>query len=270
SLSSIFNYNIFSQNLTHIDHKDDLKSSAVWASINITNYQLNNTRHCHNSTISIYGNLKYNNGTAVQYTEVAIFVDDILDPQFMSTTDDFGIFQINFRIPYNFDVYSVSGYKIQVNVTDNSRGKVKKENFLIIYANATSYFDINYYDSPYIPGEYYVLGGFLRYDNINGNGIPSSQINCNWYNATYNWPLGSFFTNPIDGSISETIQIPLNASSDSINLNLTYIGDIPNIDSSQKVLTNIRLFNNFNCIWDTVSNASERRFNRNYRSIIFK
>jgi len=256
-LSSIFNYNIFSQNLTHIDHKDDLKSSAVWASINITNYQLNNTRHYHNSTISIYGNLKYNNGTAVQYTEVAIFVDDILAPQFMNTTDDFGIFQINFRIPYNFDVYSVSGYKIQVNVTDNSRGKVKKENFLIIFANATSYFDINYYDSPYIPGEYYVLGGFLRYDNINGNGIPNSQINYNWYNATYNWPLGSFFTNPIDGSISETIQIPLNASSDSINLNLTYFGDIPNIDSSQKVLANIRLFNNFNCIWNTVSNASE-------------
>ncbi|MCK5159435.1 MAG: hypothetical protein KAR08_09780, partial [Candidatus Heimdallarchaeota archaeon] len=179
-LSSISNYIFFSQNLIHIDHKDDLKSSAVWASINITNYQLNNTRHYRNSTISIEGNLKYNNGTAVQYTEVAIFVDDILDPQFTNTTDDFGIFQINFRIPYSFDVYSVSGYKIQVNVTDSSKGKVKKENFLIIFANATSYFDINYYDSPYIPGEDFILGGFLRYDNNNGTGIPNSQINYNW------------------------------------------------------------------------------------------
>ena len=256
--SSIFNYFFFSPNLVHIDHKDDLKSSAVWANINITNYQLNNTRHYHNSTISIEGNLKYNNGTAVQYTEVAIFVDDILDPQFMNTTDDFGIFQINFRIPYSFDVYSVSGYKIQVNVTDDSRGKVKKDNFLIIFANASSSFDVNYYDSPYIPGENFVLSGFLRYDNINGNGIPNSQINYNWYNTTYSWPLGSFFTTLIDGSISATIQIPLNASSNSINLNLTYIGDIPYIDSSQKVLANIRLFNNFNCIWNTVSNASER------------
>jgi len=32
---------------------------------------------------------------------------------------------------------------------------------------------------------------------------------------------------------------------------------MPNIDPSQTVLTNIRLFNNFNCIWNTVNNASE-------------
>ena len=57
-----------------IDNRDTPKISAFWASINITNYQLNNTRHLHNDSITIKGNLKYNNGTGVVFTDVAIFV----------------------------------------------------------------------------------------------------------------------------------------------------------------------------------------------------
>lgn len=252
-----FNNNYLIKNPNTIYNKEKLKTSAVWASINITSYQLNNTRHYHDSTITIEGDLKYNNGTAVQYTEVAIFVDDTLYPLFTDTTDNFGDFQIDFIIPYSFDVYSVSGYKIQVNVTDTSRGKVTKQNYLIIFANATSVFDITYYDSPYVPGEDFNVGGLLRYDNLFGSGIPNSQINYYWFNQSYSWPSNSFFTNPFDGSISENIQIPIDAFSSSISLSLNYFGDFPMVNSSQITLTNINLFRNYSCIWNTVSNISE-------------
>ena len=141
-------YNVSNNLSTDIGDKSNLKSSAVWASINITNYQLNNTRHYHNSTISIEGFLKYNNGTGVQFMEVAVFVNNVLYPLFTNITNDVGVFQIDFRIPYSFDVYSVSGYKLQVNVTDPNKGKVKKQNFLIIFANATSFININDMDIP--------------------------------------------------------------------------------------------------------------------------
>jgi len=256
-ISGNFNTNYLNKNPNTTYNKQKLKTSAVWASINITSYQLNNTRHYHDSTITIEGDLKYNNGTAVQYTEVAIFVDDTLYPLFTDTTDNFGVFQIDFIIPYSFNVYSVSGYKIQVNVTDTSRGKVTKENLLIIFANATSVFDISYYDSPYIPGEYFNVGGFLRYDNLFGSGIPNSQINYYWFNQSYSWPSNSFFTNPSDGSISENMQIPIDAFSNSINLTLNYLGDFPMVNASQITLPNINLFRNYNCIWNTVGNTSE-------------
>ena len=237
------------------------KKSSLIGVINLTNYEINNTRHYHNSIIPVQGKIyepippppPYNNLSNIN---VAIVVDGILDNSFTAISNSFGEFQINYQIPYTLDVYT--SHRIEVVTTDDfGEDDIISNNFFNINVSATSFFNVNYLDSPYIPGEYYVLGGFLRYDNINGNGIPNSQINYYWYNATYNWPLDSFFTNPIDSSISETIQIPLDASSDSINLNLTYNGNIPNIDSSQKVLTNIRLFNNFNCIWDTVINASE-------------
>ena len=237
------------------------KKSSLIGVINLTNYEINNTRHYHNSIIPIQGKIyepippppPYNNLSSIN---VAIVVDGILDNSFTAISNSFGEFQINYQIPYTLDVYT--SHKIEVVTTDDfGEDDIISNNFFNINVSATSFFDVNYLDSPYIPGEGYVLGGFLRYDNLNGNGIPNSQINYNWYNTTYNWPMSSFFTIPFDGSITETIQIPLGASPDSINLNLTYVGDIPNIDSSQKVLANIRLFNNFNCTWNTVSNASE-------------
>jgi len=237
------------------------KKSSLIGVINLTNYEINNTRYYHNSIIPIQGKIyepippppPYYNHSNVN---VAIVVDGILDNSFTAQSNSFGEFQINYQIPYSLDVYT--SHKIEVVTTDDfGEDDIISNNFINIYVSATSFFDVNYLDSPYIPGEDFVLGGFLRYDNNNGNGIPNSQINYNWYNTTYNWSLGSFFTSPIDGSISESIQIPLGASLDSINLNLTYIGDIPRVDSSQRVLANIRLFKNFNCVWNTVSNASE-------------
>ena len=245
-----------------IDNRDTPKISAFWASINITNYQLNNTRHLHNDSITIKGNLKYNNGTGVNFTDVAIFVDNILYPQFNNITNLNGDFQINFRIPFSFDVFSLSGYKIQANVTDASRGNVFKENFLTIFANATSVFDItNRENILKIPGEDFRIEGFLRFDNINGNGIPDAQINYNWYNSTDKWPTGSFFTNSFNGFFSMDLQIPFDAYLPKIHLNLSYSGEFQGLEriigNSGIVIPNVILFSDIIFVWNMVSKASE-------------
>ena len=246
-----------------IDNRDTPKISAFWASINITNYQLNNTRHLHNDTITINGNLEYaKNGTGVQFTEVAIFVDNDLYPQFNNITNLNGDFQINFRIPFSFDVFSLSGYKIQANVTDASRGNVFKENFLTIFANATSVFDItNRENILKIPGEDFRIEGFLRFDNINGNGIPDAQINYNWYNSTNIWPTGSFFTNSFNGFFSMDLQIPFDAYLPKIHLNLSYSGEFQGLEriigNSGIVIPNVILFSDIIFVWNMVSKASE-------------
>ena len=239
-----------------IDNRDTPKISAFWASINITNYQLNNTRHLHNETILIKGNLKDNNGTGVQFTDIAIFVDNTLYPQFNNITDLNGDFQIEFRIPFSFDIFSLSGYKIQVNVTDASKGNVFKENYLVIFANATSFLNANYIDIPYLTGEGLALSGYLRYNNENGTGIPSAQINYSWYNSSYQWSISSFLTSATDGSISQSITIPTDAYSQTLNLNLSYSGNFPYINSSQKIIS-ITIFRDINCVWNTVSKATE-------------
>ena len=260
-INKIINFNDFNLGNTQkiMGNGNNPRVSAIWASINITNYQLNNTRHYHNDTITIKGDLKYNNGTGVETMEVAIFVNDILYPRFTNFTNDIGDFRIDFRIPYSFDVYSISGYKIQVNVTDTSRGKVLKENFLIIFANATSVFDITSVDDfPKIPGENFRIEGFLRYDHENGAGIPNKQIDCYWFNSSNNkWPIFSFFTSPLDGSFSQDIPIPPNVYSQEINLNLSYSGDFGKINNSEVVIPNINLFSDIVCNWDIVNNAPE-------------
>jgi len=255
----IFNLNIYNSGFIPKNIVDKVitpKTSAVWAKVNLTNYQINNTRHLHNEKIIIEGNLKYINGTGVKLTEVAIFVDDILYPQFVNITNDTGDFQIDFIIPYNFDVYSVLGYKIQVNVTNTSQGMVLKENFFIIFANATSFLNVNDIDIPYIPGEEILLNGYLRCDNINGTGISNAQINYYWYNSSYSWSSSSFFTSPTDGSISQSISIPIDAFCEMLYLNLSYSGDSPYTNSTQKALL-INLFWDINCEWNTIPKASE-------------
>ncbi|HEC39682.1 hypothetical protein LCGC14_1052030 [marine sediment metagenome] len=239
-----------------IENRDTPKISAFWASINITNYQLNNTRHLHSATITIKGNLKYNNGTGVKFTDIALFVDSTLYPQFNNITDLNGDFQIEFRIPFSFDIFSLSGYKIQANVTDNIRGNVFKENFLMIFAKTTSFLNASYTDNPYVPGENLALSGYLRYYNENGMGIPNAQINYTWYNRTQMWSSSSFLTSATDGSISQNIPIPADVYSQTLNLNLSYSGNFPYINSSQKLIS-INVFRDIDCVWSTETEASE-------------
>ncbi|MCK4780155.1 MAG: hypothetical protein KAT57_08205, partial [Candidatus Lokiarchaeota archaeon] len=159
-------------------------------------------------------------------------------------------------------VFSLSGYKIQANVTDASRGNVFKENFLTIFANATSVFDItNRENILKIPGEDFRIEGFLRFDNINGNGIPDAQINYNWYNSTNIWPTSSFFTNSFNGFFSMDLQIPFDAYLPKIHLNLSYSGEFQGLEriigNSGIVIPNVILFSDIIFVWNMGSEASE-------------
>jgi hypothetical protein len=259
-----FNFIQKEHHLSEIDQKLEgiPKPSKLIGVINLTNYEINLTSHYHNSIIPIIGKIykpvppppPYDNLTNINVTLV---VDGIVEPSFTGTSDQFGEFQIDYQIPYSLDVYS--SHKIEVITTDDfGNDDILPENFFIIFINASSYLDVNYVDSPYIPGELFNLNGFLKLDDINGNGITNAQIDYYWYNATYNWLLNNFFTNPIDGSISENIQIPFDAYSDIINLNLTYNGDpINGVDETSIEITQLKLFNDMNCNWNIISNATE-------------
>ncbi|MBA7554081.1 hypothetical protein ES705_46693 [subsurface metagenome] len=67
------------------------------------------------------------------------------------------------------------------------------------------------------------MDGYLRDDT--GSSIPNAQINYQWYNDSNIWPINSFFTSPTDGSISQSISIPIDAFSEKLYLNLSYSGD---------------------------------------------
>ena len=238
------------------------KHSSVIGVINLTNYEINHSSYYHNSIIPIRGKIYKPIPPPPPYVNlsninVTLVVDGIVEPSFNAMSDQFGEFHIDYLIPYSLDVYS--SHTIEVEVTDDfGNDDIISENFFIIYINATSYLGLNYLNSPYIPGELFNLDGVLKLDNINGNGITNAQIDYYWYNASFTWPINMFFTSPIDGTISEDIQIPFDAYSDIINLNLTYNGDFLNgIDGTYIGITQLKLFNDMNCFWNTLSNATE-------------
>jgi hypothetical protein len=235
--------------------------SSLIGVINLTNYWINETRHYHNSTITIEGKIfkpippppPYDNLSNIN---VALVIDGSLDTRFNATSNGLGEFQINYRIPFSLDVFS--SHKIEVECIDNlGLDDIIPLNHFIIYVNATSYLDLFFSDIPHIPDESLVLSGYLRYNNENGTGITNEQINYNWYNTSYTWPSSFFFTGATDGSISESILIPADAYSQTLNLNLSYSGNFPFINNTQQIIS-ITTFRDIECIWNTVSKASER------------
>ncbi|MFW9999959.1 MAG: hypothetical protein ACFE9Q_03325 [Candidatus Hodarchaeota archaeon] len=268
--SSLFFYknsDILNQNTCDSKQNNDigknLKVSSIIGVINLTNYWIDGTRHYHNSTITIEGKIYKPIPPPPPYINlsgynVAIVVNDILDTRYNATSDGFGGFQINYRIPFTLDVYS--SHKIEVECIDNlGIDEIKKNNYFNIYVNATSVFDITGKDiSPKIPGEDFRIEGFLKYDHLNGAGIPNVQINYNWFNSSYNWPSNNFFTNPSDGSFSQDIPIPTNILDQNISLNLSYSGDFPNIGNSEIITHISNLFSNITCYWNTIDKAAER------------
>ena len=129
-----FNGSDFKDQINKMKNENHPKNSAIWGSINITSYQLNHTQHYQNETITIRGNLTYNDGSPVNSTEVGVFVEDVFvnNPNFTAITNSSGNFEINFRIPFNLINYSPYEYEIQVNITDRNKGKIIKNNSLFI------------------------------------------------------------------------------------------------------------------------------------------
>ncbi|MFX1461872.1 MAG: hypothetical protein ACFFBF_02370 [Promethearchaeota archaeon] len=260
SLKSPYNINqkIY-ENKEFIDNEKIPKTSSLIGVINITNYMINETRHYHNSTIPIIGKIykptpPYNNLAGIN---VAIVVDGSLNSQFSATSNGLGEFQIDYTIPYDLDVYL--SHRVEVECIDDlGDDDIISINHLIIYVNATSFFDITRFDDfPKVPAEDYLIEGILKLDNQDGAGVPNAQINYNWFNSSYSWPNSFFFTNPSDGSFSVDLAMPTDNYSQFINLNLSYSGATPYIDKSNITISNIKLFSDIICIWNVDPSASE-------------
>ncbi len=249
--------NDHTMNYDHISNNDSEKHpkiSATWY-LYLTNTQINNTRHYHNTTITIEGKLQYINSTGIPGYNVRIFVDDIEDPSYTNTTNADGEFQIYYTIPFTLDIYAPQGHKIHVDVIESTPALVRKQNHFILYTNATSFFDIPN-KPPAIPGEIYNIPGYLRYDNINGNGIPNQQINSNWINGSNPLPPNLPVFTDINGFLQSNLPVPPDNYSNVFYLNLSYSGDSYYVNAT-KTKIQITLFRNITCVWTTVTTASE-------------
>jgi len=264
SFCFIKNFETFNKpnNLEEKDNNDLIinpKTSSLIGVINLTNSWINGTRHYHNSTIPIEGKIfkpipPYD---SLSGYNVAVAVNGMIDTLYNATSNGLGEFQINYTIPFTLDVYS--SHKIEVECIDDlGTDDIVPINFFNIDVNATSIFDITTIDDyPKIPGEDFGVEGFLKYDNMNGAGIPSVQIFYHWFNSTYSWASNFFFTSPSDGSFIEDIIIPTNVFNQTISLNLSYSGDFPYIGDSEISIPNIILFSNITCKWNIQDKASE-------------
>ncbi|MFX1317445.1 MAG: hypothetical protein ACFE9T_16405, partial [Promethearchaeota archaeon] len=251
------NYYSIIENQNNIVNNDftPKRSQTPDGILNLTNHnEIDGKTFTHGVNITIKGliyyPLPYN---PLQNVNVSIVVDNVLYTRFSNKTDINGEFQIEYTINYSLNIYS--NHRIEVNVTDNL--DIYYYHYYMIDVNATSYFELDQYNknSPQLAGGYYKLLGFLRYDN--SSGIKNATINYYWYNESLEeWPMNTFKTNIFDGSLKTIPLPPDDNSSKRIYLNLTYSGNSPYINGTQKLIS-INLYRNITCVWDTVGSATE-------------
>ncbi len=236
-----------------------LKNSALVAIVNLTNPEINNTRHFRGDNITIEGKVFWplppppptNNRSNVN---VSIMIDGVMDTNYNDKTDTFGDFQIEYEIPDTFEVDRT--IRVDVNVTDNLGGDIKNSNFYLITINARSDVEITYTDSGLnVPGERFKVEGYVRYEN--GTALNNTQINPSWYNGSQTWSSDSIYSDIEGGFFSQDFTIPNNSISDSIDLTLTYPGSV-SVASSSATVSSITLFTDISCNWTVGGNQTER------------
>ncbi|MFX1241748.1 MAG: hypothetical protein ACFFA7_10930, partial [Promethearchaeota archaeon] len=251
--------NLFFNKNTDITNQNPKISGWLWATLDLTNpLEVNNSRFTHNELISVKGHL-YNKIDKTNKTgvNVAIEIDDVVDMGYTDVTDSWGRFDINYIIDPLMNVYS--SHKIEVTVTDTEPGgpgsEIEYHHFYNIYVNATSYFDILSHDdisTPKLTEEDFNLNGYLKFDN--GNGISFVNVNYYWLNGPSIVSQGSFFTGAT-GSLPN-MQVPITVASQlSLKFNFS---DSPNIDYSEALITNIKVFSDITWNLDIDYNTRER------------
>ncbi len=229
------------------------------ARLTLTNNAFYNSRYYYGTEIPIKGKIyEFNDyNTGIQGINVELYIDGQLTG-YDNDTDSNGEFIINYAIPLNLDISQ--GHRVEVNVTQthwiNETIKVAPY-FFTLDTNATTDLTITGYDSGLkVPGEEFNIQGYLRYGNyLSGAGIPSANINYFWYNSSFSWSINTF-TSDVNGSISERLRIPNNVYSPTINLKIYFLGNSTNLDSSQVIISNIRLFSNITCNWNFDTDAT--------------
>lgn len=240
--------------------KERPETSAFIGNINLTNQEVNNTRHYHHSTLTIRGRIMV---SLVPYegANLTLKVNGAYKPSFTTISNSSGEFEIDYVIENSLNVFS--SHLIQVNCTDYLGGALKILNHYIIYTNTTSFFQWNTAPStplnrPYLVGETIILNGYLRQDN--GNGINGATVNKYLENGTHQWDLGSFLTIPDGGFPNDAIQNGFtiqDTDSSAMNIKLNYSGNSPYINQSEAILPSFGVFKNITCKWTIDAEAQE-------------
>jgi len=240
-----------SNNLATQNKDQDVKSSGIWATLDLTNPGgINNSRFTHDTLISVQGRL-FNRippgGEGKPNYTVAIEVDDVVYSSFNDVTDLNGYFQIDYNIDPSLNIYS--SHKIEATVIDSTPDSVEYRTHYIIYVNTTSYFDVNTPSSAKLIGEFFDFDfdDYLRY--YDGTGIPSSLINYYWYDGPV--VVDNNFVSTDGFGLIQPIFIP-DIGITTLDLNLRYASP-PEVGYSEITLTDTKLFSNISCIWNLPS-----------------
>jgi len=229
----------------------DLKSSGIWATLDLTNpIGINNSRFTHDTLISVQGRL-FNRippgGEGKPGYTVAIEVDDIVYSSFNDVTDSNGDFQIDYIIDPSLNIYS--SHKIEATVIDSTPDNVEYRTHYIIYVNTTSYFDVNEPSSAKLIGEDFDFNSddYLRY--LDGTGIPFSSINYYWYDGPD--IVDTNFVSTDGSGLIQEIYIPdIGITNLELKLNFT---SPPEVGYSETFYPDTKLFSNISCIWSLPS-----------------
>ncbi len=229
-------------NYINEDGSPYIRPSAIKYFINLTNHEINNTRHYTGTNITIEG-IIYDPIPPLEDTKginVSIVVDGILYPEFKNTTGGGGVFKINFTIPNTLAVNVP--HRIEVNVTDDIEVLIRHH--YIIYVNTSSVFQgITTPTIPFLSGENFTLSGTLRYEN--GTTIKNANVSRYWYQGASIIASGSFLTDKagnfppfiVPSSKARTLDLKLNYSSP------------PEVNYSETMIS-INVFSNISVFWD--------------------
>ena len=231
-------------------YKDqDIKSSGIWATLDLTNpVGINNSRFTHDTLVSIQGRL-FNRifDTGKENYTIAIEIDDIVYSSITGVTDSNGEFQIDYTIDLSLNIYS--SHKIEATVIDATPDSVEYRTHYVIDVNTTSYFDVNTPSSAKLIGEFFDFDAddYLRY--LNGTGIPTSSINYFWYDGAVIVDNNSVSTDTT--GLIQPIPIPDVGIAD-LDLKLTFQSP-PEIGYNETLITDTKVFSNISCIWNLPS-----------------
>ena len=250
---------IFNNNRTitsNLENEKNIKSSALIGEISLTNTEINNTQYYQNSVLTLEGRAHQpgipSNGLSGYI--VAIEIDGVIYGD-DDTTDPSGDFQITHTLSNSLNVYANHTVKAQV-TTDLGIHEIFCKDFFIIDVNSTSILNvIKEEDTSYLPQEQLIdLSGNLIFSN--GTGIPNSEIRYQWYNDTYPWGIVSRNTGP-NGEIPDDITVPPDIYSGTYSLYI-YFPRIDGVADSDSInITNIEIFIDLLCIWNTQIDVSE-------------
>ncbi|MFX0104195.1 MAG: hypothetical protein ACFE75_01735 [Candidatus Hodarchaeota archaeon] len=235
-------------NINHNYRDNNLKPSATWGWLNLTNYMINNTRYYHSEIVTIEGRLFYlpTNFSYKGYS-VSLKVDGTILPLYSDTTGDYGEFKFDYSIPTSSNIYSDHKFEAVVN---NPGGDVIYLNHFIVNSKSYSSFVNLLYDTsiPLLSEEDFVITGNLRYNN--GTDIPDAEIFYYWLNGSDLTDIidsGSILTDP--SGIFSNVKMPTTSLINSLSLltlKLNYSYQ-PFVDYSEAIISDIKVFSDI--IW---------------------